>query len=106
LQLPNGQVARSAWKEKSLRRPRISRNVKVNAIYDISFGEVQYYFQEVINGQKKTLALISVYSQPDEQLIHQSHGTLLVCKYRPDSLLVIDVKFIRSVVAMIPFPAM
>jgi hypothetical protein len=33
LRLPNGQVARSAWKEgKSLRRVRIARNVKVSSI--------------------------------------------------------------------------
>ena len=35
LRLPNGQIARSAWKEKEKAKVRISRNVKVGKISSI-----------------------------------------------------------------------
>ncbi|KJA18806.1 hypothetical protein HYPSUDRAFT_144447 [Hypholoma sublateritium FD-334 SS-4] len=86
LQLPNGQVARSRWKEslKPLGKIRTARNVKArNAVH--------------------TLAVLSVYSQPDPQLLEASHGAFVSCKYLgDDSIQVIDVSQIHSVVAMVP----
>ena len=49
------------------------------------------------------LAVISVYSEPDPELLIASHGTLISCNYLGDSSLqVIDVSCIQSVVAMVP----
>ncbi|KAJ7075031.1 hypothetical protein B0H15DRAFT_894600, partial [Mycena belliarum] len=46
LRLPNGQIARSAWKErqKPLKNVRMARNVKFNATGHDEIGEVQFYF--------------------------------------------------------------
>jgi hypothetical protein len=47
--------------------------------------------------------MISVYSSPDPTFLAQSRGTVLSCQYFGDgSLIVIDVKCIKLVVAMIP----
>ena len=50
------------------------------------------------------LALVSLYSPPNEHMAAVSHNSLVVCVYNGEEvLLVIDVKAILSVVAMIPF---
>ncbi|KJA13690.1 hypothetical protein HYPSUDRAFT_151321 [Hypholoma sublateritium FD-334 SS-4] len=84
LHLPNGQIARSRWKEslKPLNKVRMSRNVK---------------------GRQMTLALMSAYSEPNPNLLKASHGTFASCQYLgDDALVVIDVLCIESVVAMVP----
>ncbi|TFK76581.1 hypothetical protein BDN72DRAFT_809271 [Pluteus cervinus] len=107
LQLPNGQIARSLWKEQYGVDPRIARNVKFHLGNQDHpyFGEVQFFaFTEVV-GQKHALALVSVYSVPDAELLANSHNTLHVCRYAGHKKLrVIQVEAIESVVAMIPFP--
>ncbi|KAF8813455.1 hypothetical protein BYT27DRAFT_7220393 [Phlegmacium glaucopus] len=83
LHLPNGQVARSAWKEKlkPLDKVRMARNVKT----------------------EMTLAVVSLYSHPCNDLLEYSYHTLLSCSYMGDAALcVIDVKSIVSVVGMVP----
>lgn len=50
-----------------------------------------------------TLAVISEYSKPDPNLLLPSHGTFTSCQYFGDnSLVVVDVFCIESVVAMVP----
>ncbi len=67
------------------------------------FAEVLYYFRCRQQNVVHTLAVISVYSQPDPQLLEASHGAFVSCKYLgDDSIQVIDVSQIHSVVAMIP----
>ncbi|KDQ10948.1 hypothetical protein BOTBODRAFT_115068 [Botryobasidium botryosum FD-172 SS1] len=105
VRVPNGQIARSAWKEsqKPLKQVRMARNVKFMQQNRCYFGEVQYYFIGEIRGTDRALALVSVYSDPDPDLLATSSETLRACKYRGnDSLCVIDVKSISSVVAMPP----
>ncbi|KJA21717.1 hypothetical protein HYPSUDRAFT_140349, partial [Hypholoma sublateritium FD-334 SS-4] len=83
LQLPNGQIARSRWKEimKPIDKVRISRHVK----------------------NTFTLAVISVYSEPNPTLLKESAGTVLACQYCGDSsLVVVDFGSIILVVAMVP----
>ncbi|KIL56150.1 hypothetical protein M378DRAFT_43371, partial [Amanita muscaria Koide BX008] len=103
LRLPNGQTARCAWKEIENGATRRSRNVKFQSNRSICFGEVQYYFQvKVANqAQPRTLAMVSVYDDPDENFLRQSSDTLRVVRYR--STEVVDAKSICSVVALIPF---
>jgi hypothetical protein len=49
------------------------------------------------------LAIVCLYSLPDNYLLHISHDTLFVCEHQ-DAVVVIEVKSIISVVAMVPFP--
>ncbi|KAJ6494491.1 hypothetical protein C8R45DRAFT_1052932 [Mycena sanguinolenta] len=96
--LPNGQIARSAWKEKQkpLRNVRMARNVWVRGQLEVA--EVHFFFRHK-NGS--ALALASLYSQPDEQLLRRSYNTVWSCT-APLGFTVIKVKSIESVVAMVP----
>jgi len=54
--------------------------------------------------QWQPVALISLYSTPDPDLLKTSSDTLLVCKYRgDDSLVLVEAQAIKAIVAMIPF---
>ncbi|TBU25335.1 hypothetical protein BD311DRAFT_669840 [Dichomitus squalens] len=131
LRLPNGQIARTAWKEcQGERRGRPvhrARMVKVPIFFNLErcfgnslvcliqfaddrFGEIQYFF-----GLKKmhddggtdevdmTLAMVSMFTQPDPAILNDTHGALMACRYQGDqSRKVVDVKDIISVVAMVP----
>lgn len=70
-----------------------------NSIVEIA--EVHFYFIITINQQDLTLACVSCYSQPHQDLLKKSHGTLLSCT-RQGTVKVIDVKSISAVVAMVP----
>lgn len=68
-------------------------------------AEIQYFFRLQYLGAENTLAMVSLYSPPDMQLLADSHQTLYACEYRADrSLAVINVKTIKAVVAMPPLP--
>ncbi len=61
----------------------------------------------IINGETLTLAMVSVFSPPDQDILKQSVYTVCACKYcghLADSYEVVDVKQIVSVVAMVPLP--
>ena len=67
------------------------------------FAEVKYYFIVRVgeNEAKAALALISLFSLPDDALLRSSSGAILSC--RPGTTLnVVSVQSILSVVAMIP----
>ncbi|KAF8809746.1 hypothetical protein BYT27DRAFT_7254467 [Phlegmacium glaucopus] len=110
LQLPNGQVARSLWKEslKPLTKIRISRNVKIiTENRSIHFAEVLFYFQLPItlNEERKieTDALVSRYSPPHADILKKSYNTYWSCTHgRIEDIEVISVKTILSVVSIIP----
>ncbi|TFY51304.1 hypothetical protein EVG20_g11063 [Dentipellis fragilis] len=106
LRLPNGQVARSAWKEslKPLSRLRIARNVKIRLHNQLHFAEVQFYFRFTIDGgQEKNLAMVSLFGSPDPNLLELSSQAVWSCTYGGEqNMLVIDIKSIQSVVAMVP----
>ena len=52
---------------------------------------------------ERTLALVSLYSLPDANLLESSCQTVWSCQYQgPGAYTVVDVKLIISVVAMIP----
>ncbi|KIJ57914.1 hypothetical protein HYDPIDRAFT_184253 [Hydnomerulius pinastri MD-312] len=84
VQLPNGQIARSAWREKlkQLDKLRIARMIKVN-----------WRFADV--------ALIKLFSAADQELLALSHKTVPSCIALQD-IRVIQIKNILSVVAIIP----
>lgn len=65
---------------------------------------MQYYFRLAFGEEVHGLALISVFSPPDLQLLRESFQTVYKCHYQgEDALLAIDIKQIESVVAMIPY---
>ncbi|KAJ7050237.1 hypothetical protein C8F01DRAFT_1000994 [Mycena amicta] len=102
LWIPNGQIAKSAWKEKcqSLQNVRMAHNYVDNDLGRNQYGEVQFYFVFEQNGY----ALVLNYSLPDMELLKESSQMLWVCEHKGDlTLSVVDVKDIRSVVAMVPF---
>ncbi|KAG1866731.1 hypothetical protein F4604DRAFT_1544036, partial [Suillus subluteus] len=104
LQLPNGQIARTLWKETQINARR-SRNVKVLLNREPRFGEVQYFFECRVNpaSPPEALAVISLYSTPDHELLRCSHHTFVSCVHQEDEeLIAINVTSIQSVVAMIP----
>ena len=64
---------------------------------------MHYYFRSLIRETETALTLVSLYSPPDRHLFEFSYRTLLSCKNAGDACLqVIDIKFILSVVAMVP----
>ncbi|TFK65049.1 hypothetical protein BDN72DRAFT_773869 [Pluteus cervinus] len=106
LQLPNGQITRSLWKEKSTARAtvRISRNVKY-LIDGPRFGEVQYFSRLDLGGVMTAIAVISQYTDPEPGLLRDSFQTLRVCHYLGNrNIVIVKAKLIEAVVAMVPFP--
>ncbi|KAF5379709.1 hypothetical protein D9615_005670 [Tricholomella constricta] len=107
LRLPNGQLLRSHWMEsRSRRNGRKTTVVKFHTenCPDSSFAEVQYFFRLAFGSDVHTLAVVSVFSSPDRELLKKSHQTVHMCRYMgADALLAIHVKQIDSVVAMIPY---
>ncbi|KAG2080465.1 uncharacterized protein F5147DRAFT_784266 [Suillus discolor] len=101
--LPNGQVARSAWKENAMsKQPRMARNVKLLIDGHTSIAEVYFYFNMTIHDQQKTFALVSEFSQPHPELEH-SFQTVFACRHHGDnSLKLIEASTIQAVVAMVP----
>ncbi|KII89767.1 hypothetical protein PLICRDRAFT_564772 [Plicaturopsis crispa FD-325 SS-3] len=107
LRLPNGQIARSAWKEKlkPLEKCRMSRNVKVRlqGALQPEFAEVLFFFEFRVGQEERQLALVSMFTPPDAALLEASVNTLWSCRHQGDlGLRVIDTKYILSVVAMVP----
>ncbi|KAF8226631.1 hypothetical protein L208DRAFT_1122658, partial [Tricholoma matsutake] len=50
-----------------------------------------------------SLVLISLFGQPDHELLVESHRTTHVCHYNGDSALrIVDVKALTAVVSMFP----
>jgi hypothetical protein len=81
--------------------------MQLNVSGNLNFAEVQYYLRLAVpsEGDLKTLALVSVYSPPDEGLLKDSSSTLWSCAYRGNAALrIIDINAITSVVAMVPQP--
>ncbi|KAJ7049353.1 hypothetical protein C8F01DRAFT_1002515 [Mycena amicta] len=100
LRLPNGQIARSSWKEKSkaLEKVRMSRNVKLRRDGKTDLAEVEFYFR---TRDGRTLALAALYPSLDQQLWTESYQTVWSCK-KPETFIVFPVQDILSVVAMVP----
>ena len=64
---------------------------------------MQFYFRHKHAGIEHTYALVSVWSEPDPQLLEESSQAVYACAYHgQDNLLVIDAKTIFAVVAMVP----
>jgi hypothetical protein len=66
-------------------------------------AEVQYFFRLQFHHEIFSLALVSLFSPPDRDLLVESQNTTEVCHYNGDSALqIVDVKAISTVVSMFP----
>ncbi|OJT06314.1 hypothetical protein TRAPUB_2832 [Trametes pubescens] len=104
LELPQGQIARTAWKECNWeahgRQPRRGRMLTGDR-----FAEIQYFFRYTINNIDRALAMVAPFLGPDEDILAESEGALLACTYcGAVARHVIPVQEIMSVVAMVPLP--
>ncbi|EGO03135.1 hypothetical protein SERLA73DRAFT_48218 [Serpula lacrymans var. lacrymans S7.3] len=111
LKLRNGQIARNVWREslKSVDKLQVSQNVSFSYSGQLHFGEVQYFTQLAYHQQHPqdagnydfhNVAVIKMYSPPDNQLLDLSSQTVTAC-ILTDQLVVSNVKDIKNVVAMI-----
>ena len=70
---------------------------------EIEFAEVQYFFNAIVNKTRITLALMVLYTQPDEDLFKRLNWTVWsVTEQGQSGLWVIDAKAILSVISVIP----
>ncbi|KAF5368205.1 hypothetical protein D9757_011314 [Collybiopsis confluens] len=109
LRLPNGQIARSRFCETDVlkkRKPRVTRNVLLRFDDQINIAEVWYYFLKSVPGKvEESYALVSIYSEPYEDLWEDSSGALWACDYLGvDNLHIVSTQAICSVVSMQPLP--
>ncbi|THU87219.1 hypothetical protein K435DRAFT_682055 [Dendrothele bispora CBS 962.96] len=105
--LPNGQIARSRWKEdlKSISNLRTARNVKLQLSGKTHFAEVHFYLYKKIGGIEKHFAVGSFYGDPHQGLLQQSSGTYYTVEhFRDIDVRAFDIKCILSVVMMAPDP--
>jgi hypothetical protein len=70
----------------------------------VDYGEVMFFFQFSPSNDNRAFALVSLYNEPDGELLRQSFGTLWVAKYLgKGGLGIVAVETLQSVVAMVPF---
>jgi hypothetical protein len=70
---------------------------------EIRIAEVQFFIHFLHEEDEITLALVSLYSNPDLTLISLSANTLWSCQYQGDmALQFINIKTIQAVVSMVP----
>jgi hypothetical protein len=66
-------------------------------------GKVKYFFRLEFSNTVHSLALVSVFSPPDQELLELSHHAVYICHGSGiDSLIVVDVKAITAVISMVP----
>lgn len=66
-------------------------------------GEVEYYFRLQFGDTVQSLALVSMFSPPDQELLDLSHQAVYICQHGGiGALKVVDVKSITAVVSMVP----
>ncbi len=65
-------------------------------------GEVKYFFRLQFGDTVHTLALVSVFSPLDQELLELSHHAMYICHSSGiDALMVVDVKAITAVISMV-----
>ncbi|KAJ6550878.1 hypothetical protein DFH09DRAFT_892146, partial [Mycena vulgaris] len=105
LRLPNGQIARSAWKEMlkppdKLRRARCARLSLENKT---EFAEILYFFKFKIGTKVHAFALVILFSSPDFDLLKDSEYVVWSAVHMGvEGLRVVDVSCIQAVVSMPP----
>ncbi|TBU22478.1 hypothetical protein BD311DRAFT_742970 [Dichomitus squalens] len=93
LRLPNGQVARTAWKEcEGERRGHPVHRSRMVTLKDNRFAEVQYFFRLKrmledggTDDVDMTLAMVSLFMPLDAAILRNTYGVLMVCQYQGDA---------------------
>ena len=68
------------------------------------YAEVRFFFEFEVRGERRTLAMVSMFSAPDKTHLADSFNTLAVCEHLGDrGVKVIDAKSLLSVISMVPF---
>ncbi|KIK78622.1 hypothetical protein PAXRUDRAFT_163458, partial [Paxillus rubicundulus Ve08.2h10] len=112
LLLPNGQIACSAWREKLRPEDQLhcSRMIKLSLMATFNLVKHYIYYMRIAvnedNGADNALhfaniALVQLFSPPDNALLQLSHTTVPTCQATQE-VRVINIKDIISVVGMIP----
>ncbi|KAG0701436.1 hypothetical protein DFH29DRAFT_990075 [Suillus ampliporus] len=107
--LPNGQIARSAWREtlRPIEQTCMSRNVKLKLSGQIRFAEVFYFTRLAVEDEDQNdwhfidVTVVQLYSPPDHALLKCSFQTVVSCM-QLDEIAVVNVKSILSVIALVP----
>jgi hypothetical protein len=68
-----------------------------------AIAEVEYYFRLRFDKAIYSLALISMFSNPDQEILALSNHAAYICRHGgTDALTVVEVKAITAVVSMVP----
>lgn len=67
------------------------------------FAKVHYFFRLKFDSNIYTLAVGSLFSAPDPDLLEQSYSTVYSCQHQANSILAFHVKTVEALVAMIPY---
>ncbi|KAK6988454.1 hypothetical protein R3P38DRAFT_3443756, partial [Favolaschia claudopus] len=108
LRLPNGQIARSLWKEQYMTQLRTARQVKIQIDEDTAaLAEILFFFILRVGDSdtdpEQYLALASFFGPPDTDLLDLSSNAYWSFKHLRDAdLRVVDVTSIISCVTMAP----
>lgn len=82
--------------------------VKIESNGRIEFAKVQFYFLHFKTNEADETpvpyALVSMYSQPNEELLRESSNTLWACTYNGGDLRVVDLSSIVACISMQPLP--
>jgi len=71
----------------------------------VQVADVEYFFRLRFGDVVHSLALLSMFSPPDQAILEESHHTVYLCRYAiggAAALTVVDVNSIKSVVSMVP----
>jgi hypothetical protein len=67
------------------------------------FAEVEFFFQLRFGEELHSLALVTMFSAPDQEVLESSSHAAYIChRGGTDTLTVVDVKAITAVVSMVP----
>jgi hypothetical protein len=119
LQLPNGQLVHSVWNETSLMTKLchsscikvINKTIYImhdlNIFTQVSYGNkvcianVLFYFCLHFGDSWYPLAMINLFSEPEEDILSESSGTVYLCDEH-NGVAVVSITSIHSIVSMFP----
>ncbi|KAH9159072.1 hypothetical protein EDB89DRAFT_1822218, partial [Lactarius sanguifluus] len=101
LRLPNGQMVQSVWLESNI-TTKLRRTSCIEVEGGTHIGNIEFYFYIRFREAQYPLAMVSLFSLPDAEVLSDSSGTVYLSESgsAPDGLVVIPVTAILSVVSM------
>ncbi|KIY45817.1 hypothetical protein FISHEDRAFT_8777, partial [Fistulina hepatica ATCC 64428] len=76
LSLPNGQIARTRWKEDniSLSQLRCAQYIKLKINKEVHFGEFHFFFLHQVSHETIALTALSLFGDLVQELLKKSSG--------------------------------